>query len=89
MWYIQKCIGYTLTGDTSEQVLFFAYGPGSTGKSTLLNTTRDMIGDYGLHTPTETLLVKQYDSAIPADLARLAGARMVTAIEANFNPAPG
>jgi putative DNA primase/helicase len=31
------------------------------------------------------LLVKQYDNAIPADLARLDGARMVTAIEANFN----
>jgi putative DNA primase/helicase len=44
-----------------------------------------MLGDYGLHTPTETLLVKQYDNAIPADLARLDGARMVTAIEANFN----
>ena len=44
-----------------------------------------MLGDYGLHTPTETLLVKQYDNAIPADLARLDGARMVTAIEANYN----
>ena len=44
-----------------------------------------MMGDYGAHTPTETLLVKQYDSSIPADLARLAGIRMVTAIEANFN----
>jgi putative DNA primase/helicase len=44
-----------------------------------------MLGDYGLHTQTETLLVKQYDNNIPADLARLAGARMVTAIEANVN----
>jgi putative DNA primase/helicase len=46
---------------------------------------RDMLGDYGCHTPIETLLVKQYDNNIPADLARLDGARMVTAIEANFN----
>ena len=83
--YIQKCIGYTLTGDTSEQILFFVYGPGQTGKSTLVNLIRNMMGDYGRHTPTETLLVKQYDNAIPADLARLAGVRMVTAIEANFN----
>jgi putative DNA primase/helicase len=44
-----------------------------------------MLGDYGCHTPIETLLTKQYDNNIPADLARLAGARMVTAIEANFN----
>jgi putative DNA primase/helicase len=83
--YIQKCVGYTLTGDTSEQVLFFVYGPGNTGKSTLVNLIRKLVGDYGCHTPTETLLVKQYDNAIPADLARMAGARMVTAIEANFN----
>ena len=84
--YLQKCIGYTLTGMTSEQVLFFLYGKrGNNGKSTFLNTIRAMLGDYGAHTPTETLVAKHYDNAIPADLARLAGARMVTAIEANFN----
>jgi putative DNA primase/helicase len=44
-----------------------------------------MMGDYSRHTPTETLLTKQYNNNIPADLARLAGVRMVTAIEANFN----
>jgi putative DNA primase/helicase len=84
--FIQKAVGYSLTGITTEQVLFFVYGKsGNNGKSTLVNLVRDMLGDYGLHTPTETLLVKQYDNAIPADLARLNGARMVTAIEANFN----
>ncbi len=84
--YMQKAVGYSLTGITTEQVLFFVHGKsGNNGKSTLVNLIRDMLGDYGLHTPTETLLVKQYDNAIPADLARLDGARMVTAIEANFN----
>ena len=84
--FIQKAVGYTLTGITSEQVFFFVHGKsGDNGKSTLVNLIRDMLGDYGLHTPTETLLVKQYDNAIPADLARLDGARMVTAIEANYN----
>jgi putative DNA primase/helicase len=84
--FIQKGVGYSLTGITTEQVLFFVYGQtGSNGKSTLVNLLRDMMGDYGLHTLTETLLVKQYDNNIPADLARLVGARMVTAIEANAN----
>ena len=84
--FIQRAVGYSLTGITTEQVLFFVYGrSGNNGKSTLVNLIRDVLGDYGLHTPTETLLVKQYDNAIPADLARLDGARMVTAIEANFN----
>jgi putative DNA primase/helicase len=84
--YIQKAVGLTLTGITSERVLFFVYGKsGSNGKSTLVNLIRDMLGDYGCHTPTETLLTKNYDNAIPADLARLEGARMVTAIESNVN----
>lgn len=82
--FLQKAIGYTLTGDTSEQVFFFAHGPGATGKSTLINLIRDLIGDYGLHTPTETLMAKQHDNGIPTDLARLQGARMVTAVEVNW-----
>jgi putative DNA primase/helicase len=83
--FMRKAFGCTLTGITSEQVLFFVYGKGSNGKSTLVNCFRTMLGDYGCHTPTETLLVKQYDNNIPVDLARLAGVRMVTAIEANYN----
>jgi len=84
--FIQKTVGYSLTGSTTEQAFFFVHGKsGNNGKSTLVNLIRDMLGDYGCHTPTETLLTKQYDNNIPVDLARLAGARMVTAVEANFN----
>jgi putative DNA primase/helicase len=84
--FIQKAVGLTLTGIASERVLFFVHGKdGDNGKSTLVNLIRDMLGDYGRHTPTDTLLTKNYDNAIPADLARLEGARMVTAIESNVN----
>jgi putative DNA primase/helicase len=84
--FIQKAVGYSLTGITTEQVFFFVHGKsGNNGKSTLVNLIREMLGEYGCHTPTETLLTKQYDNNIPADLARLAGARMVTAIEADAN----
>ena len=84
--YIQKAVGYTLTGIASERVLFFVHGKGGdNGKSTFVNLIREMLGDYGRHTPTETLMTKNYDNAIPADLARLEGARMVTAIELNVN----
>ena len=83
--FVQKAVGYSLTGSTSEQVFFFLHGPGSTGKSTFINLIRDLLGDYGTHTPSETLLSKQYDSGIPADLARLQGIRMVTAVEVNWN----
>jgi putative DNA primase/helicase len=79
--FLQRAFGYALTGDTSEQVLFFCYGPGANGKSTLLETLRAVLGnDYSQHTPTSTLLVRTVGSAIPNDVARLKGARFVTAI---------
>jgi putative DNA primase/helicase len=81
--FLRRAVGYSLTGETREQVFFFLIGVTQNGKSTFVNLIRCLLGEYGLHTPTETLLVKQYDNAIPADLARLKGARMVTAIEAN------
>ncbi len=84
--YIQRSVGYTLTGMTIEQVLFFVCGKkGNNGKSTFMNLIREMLGDYAAHTPTETLLTKNYENAIPADLARLEGKRMVTAMESNVN----
>ena len=82
--FFRRLAGYTLTGDSSEQVFAFVHGRQNTSKSTVINCFRDMLGDYGLHTATETLLIKTYDNAIPNDIARLRGARMVTAIEANF-----
>ncbi|MER8646814.1 phage/plasmid primase, P4 family [Mesorhizobium sp. M1252] len=83
--FVRKAVGLSLTGDVRNQIFFFLHGQGKTGKSTFVNLIRDLLGDYGLHTPTETLLARQYDSGIPADLARLAGSRMVTAIEANWD----
>lgn len=83
--YVQKAIGYTLTGLTGEQIFFFPFGPGSTGKSTLVNVIRELMGDYGIHASTDTFTAKQHDNGIPADLARLKGARMVTAVEVNWS----
>lgn len=78
----QRVFGYGLTADTSEQVFFIHYGTGANGKSTELNTIRDALGpDYAQHTPTETLMAKKYVGGVPNDLARLKGARFVTAIE--------
>ena len=44
--YLQKILGYCLTGDTSEQKIFFFYGDGANGKSTLYNVIRDIFGGY-------------------------------------------
>lgn len=79
--FIQRAIGYSLTGDTSEQCLFFLYGSGANGKSTLLNVVRELLGDYGMQCPAETLMVKQGGGNVPNDIARLRGARFVATSE--------
>ncbi|MCE5200821.1 MAG: phage/plasmid primase, P4 family [Armatimonadota bacterium] len=79
--YIQRAVGYALTGVIREQCLFFLHGVGSNGKSTFLNVIQDVLGDYAKDTPTESLMIKQNDG-ISNDIARLRGARFVTAVEA-------
>ncbi len=73
--FIQKAIGYALTGDTKEQVIFFLWGVGANGKSTFVNVIQDMLNEYALQMTTETLVRKRERSATN-DLARLRGARL-------------
>jgi len=77
--YLQKVIGYALSGRVDEQCLFIFSGFGANGKSTVLETIRVMLGDYARHTPSCTLLMN--NMAIRNDLARLSGARLVSAVE--------
>lgn len=79
--FVQRAIGYSLTGDTREDVIFIAFGPGSNGKTTFMQTMQALMGDYAMQTPTETLMVKRGEG-IPNDVARLKGARLVAAAEA-------
>lgn len=81
--YVQKAIGYSLTGDQTEQCLFLLFGSGANGKSTFLETVRQMLGDYGHTAKTETVLLsKDERSHTPRpDLLDLRGRRMVTASE--------
>jgi putative DNA primase/helicase len=79
--FIQRAIGYSLTGDTGEQCLFFLHGSGANGKSTLLNAIKELLGDYAMQCPAETLMVKQGGGSIPNDIARLRGARFVATSE--------
>jgi putative DNA primase/helicase len=79
--FVQKAVGYSLTGSTQEQCYFILHGSGANGKSTFINTMSALLGGYARHTPTETLLVKNSD-AVRNDIARLQGARFVSAVEA-------
>jgi putative DNA primase/helicase len=79
--YVQKVLGYALTGVTREQCFFILHGTGANGKSTLTTVVAKVVGGYSQHTPTQTLLVRRSET-IPNDVARLHGARLVTAAEA-------
>lgn len=82
--YVQKCVGYSLTGSTSEQCAFFLYGTGRNGKSTFLDVIRDIFGDYAANIQPETIMVRSsQSSAINSDIARLKGERLVTSVEPN------
>ncbi len=78
--FLQRSIGYALTGDTREQILLLLYGLGANGKTTLLNLVAEMMGDYGQQTDTDALMAKQA-GGINNDLARLRAARFVAAVE--------
>lgn len=79
--FIQRVVGYCLTGSTREQCLFILYGNGSNGKSTFLDTVRAVFGDYAQHSRAETFMRDRKSGGIPNDVAALRGARLVTSSE--------
>ena len=78
--FVQRALGYSLTGDTCEQCVFVLLGTGANGKSTLLNAMHRVLGSYAAQTPTDTLLVRRTDTA-PSGVARLRGVRLVCTAE--------
>jgi putative DNA primase/helicase len=80
--FLKRAVGYSLTGDTREQVLFLVWGTGANGKSTFINVIEHLMDGYAIRSTAETLLAKRNGAGIPNDIARLAGARFVSAVEA-------
>ena len=79
--FVQRAVGYTLTGSTAERCMFILHGGGKNGKTVFLEGIRLLLGDgYTARTPTQTLLAKRGET-IPNDIARLRGIRLVTASE--------
>lgn len=61
--YMQKLLGYTLTGLVSEQKMFFLYGGGSNGKTTLMNVIQGIMGDYARKVQQGSYLVSKKSSS--------------------------
>jgi len=79
--FLQRAAGYSLTGDTGEEVLFFAHGPAATGKSTFIEALKTTLGEYATTADFEAFLSRSSVGAPRNDIARLAGARFVASIE--------
>ena len=82
--YLQKLVGYCLTGSIKERAVFIMYGHGKNGKSTFLRILHDLMGDYAKAQSTQTFMDKGNDS-IRNDLASLHDTRLVTTSEVGRN----
>lgn len=80
--FLKRFAGYCLTGETSEQVMLVLYGTGANGKSTMIETLGDVMGDYRESVPIGTFLHDDRGGgdATP-DIAKLPGARLVLTSE--------
>lgn len=77
--FVQRAIGYSLTGDIRAQVIFLLHGGGANGKSVLLAVLNRLLGDYASSTSFDTFDAETSEAR--QDLARLHGTRLVTIIE--------
>ena len=78
--FLQRALGYTLSADYREQCLFFCHGSGSNGKSTLIRTWLDLLGDYAKQAAPDLLMATR-EERHPTGLADLAGSRFVASVE--------
>lgn len=81
--FVQRYMGYMITGDISEQCICIFYGDGANGKSTLMEVLAVVMGDYAKSLPITSLLPKEGKSGGEAtpDLARLPGTRFLRTSE--------
>jgi putative DNA primase/helicase len=79
--WVQRWLGYSLSGLTVEQVLVIFHGSGANGKSTLLNAVQDVMGDDYAGKAPPTLLMATKQEQHPTGMATLFGRRFVAAVE--------
>jgi putative DNA primase/helicase len=83
--YIQRVVGYALTGSVREEVMFVLYGTGNNGKSTFRETVHSFFGDYALAADAGLLIERKTPGGATPELARLKGRRLVSINETSEN----
>jgi putative DNA primase/helicase len=89
--YLRLALGYSLTGHTSEEVMFYLYGETRSGKGTSMETANAIIHTLATGVDMETFTSKRYGDTSNFDLAPLKAKRFITASESQrhgqLNPA--
>jgi putative DNA primase/helicase len=83
--YLQRAVGYALTGLTCEEVLFVLWGTGNNGKSTWRETLHALFGDYAIASDAGLLIERKTPGGATPELARLKGRRFVAINETSEN----
>lgn len=83
--FVQRSLGYSLTGDTSEQVLFFLYGQGQNGKSTLIEMMQKIMGNYTWRANSSLFLEQRVEGEEDVKIGPLLETRFVTGSEVKEN----
>lgn len=83
--FVQRLVGYSLTGKVSEHIFMIMYGPHGTGKTTFVNVIRRLMGDYGRNADPTTFMQKKHTSRANPEVAELQGARFVSSSETEEN----
>ena len=81
--FIKRAVGYSLSGHTSEQVLFVLYGNGRNGKSVFLDILNEVFGNYSTNIQPQAIMASKNNSDASPEIAKLDGARLVTTTEPN------
>lgn len=84
--YIQRLLGYGITGLTTDHIFPVFYGVGRNGKGTLLETLADVLGPLAGPIKSEMLLQQdraRHSNAPDSDIMALRGKRLVWASETN------
>jgi P4 family phage/plasmid primase-like protien len=80
--FMDKALGYTLTGKISESVFFMCYGQGSNGKTTLLELMMQILGpDFVTPAKFSTFVESKFPDQSGYEVATFPGTRMITAVE--------
>lgn len=77
--YLQRALGYSLTGDVREQCMFTCLGDGANGKTTMLETVMAVLGPYAATTDRNLLVLRRRDH--PTSIYALRGLRLAVTSE--------